>query len=95
MTDIGPGSLVICVDDNWKPNYGESCPQKNWTYTIREIVFCRHERYLLEEIKNPSHHYVCGFGEASFSAFRFRPVRDDSIDIFRKLAEPKDERVSA
>lgn len=95
MTDIKPGDLVVCVDDRPSgivPYRGEALPVKGTVYTIRDL-HPDGDAIWLVEIINPI--VVYRFCELSFRIFRFRPVRDEDIAIFRKLAEPTDRRVTA
>lgn len=95
MTDIKPGDLVVCVDDNWGEHRNETCPIKGTVYTVRELFCIGGVAGLwLEEIINNPRQYLGSFGEIGFMEKRFRPVRDDSIDIFRELvANPPKELV--
>lgn len=93
--DISVGTLVECIDDSWAPlAFNEIAPQLGHTYTVREVV-CYPEfdeaGLLLQEIVNSPRAYSDSIGECTFDIDCFRPVRDDQIDVFRKLAAPLDE----
>ena len=78
--------------------YGDEVrPALGATYTIRAIVPGRPLGYegdgvLLEEIVNPVRAYEAPTGpvtcEPFFRAWRFRPVRTTSIDVFLRMLEP-------
>ena len=98
MSNFRVDQKVVCIDDDWgsAPLEGQVqyWPKKNDVYTVRAItvngngkVFIR-----LREIMNPEtdkHH------EAEFWAECFRPVveRKTDISVFRKLLQPKTEKV--
>lgn len=77
--------------------YGETLPQEDRTYTIREIRdFGIGIGMHLHEIKNPSHLYSPEnrIYEAYFHARFFRPLveRKTSIEIFTKMPAPSREK---
>ncbi|MGI9295978.1 MAG: hypothetical protein ACR2PS_18500 [Pseudomonadales bacterium] len=91
---IGPGTLVVCLKDFNFP-YGPS-PKASQIYTVREVIVghCSGHGFLLEEVLNKKFNADCrdcgvslGHSEPAWSTADFRPVNDDSIAIFRKLAE--------
>jgi hypothetical protein len=72
-------------------------PKKGGIYTVREVFDARpygfnHDGLLLEEIVNPVLDYIAPAGpvrcEQFFLAFRFRPLRATSIEVFQKMLEP-------
>jgi hypothetical protein len=95
------GQHVVCIDDRPRPGVragrgDERLPKKGITYTIRELVpgapLGLGDGVLLEEIVNPVRWYTAPSGpvriELYFRVYRFRPVRDTSIDVFVKMLEP-------
>ena len=90
---MGPGDLVVCVDDAINPwatqnGYGYSkAPYltKGFIYTVtgHGKLWCGVAGFFLKETRFPD-------GDWPFDCERFRPVDEDSLDIFRKLAEPTD-----
>jgi hypothetical protein len=92
MSDIRVGSLVVCVDDAINPwatenGYGYAKSPfltKNWIYTVTGLgkTCSKHAGLFLRETQQDPPKWP-------FGSFRFRPVRNNEIDIFRKLAEPK------
>jgi hypothetical protein len=72
-------------------------PEKGGIYTMREVFDARphgfdHDALLLAEILNPVLDYIAPAGpvrcEQFFLAFRFRPLRTTSIDVFTRMLEP-------
>jgi hypothetical protein len=95
---FAPGQMALCVDDthpqNWRPHPSYITPIRGVVYTVRDVVWFYDAEVggggahlLLEEIVNDP---IAG-RELAFRARRFRPVRDTSIDVFRKLLEPQPE----
>ena len=86
------GQHVVCVDDQWRgTHHGRwylPCPLKvGDVYEVRGISRSRgtyyestgHEVLLLDGVINP-------YGdETGFAVFRFRPLQDSRLDIFRQL----------
>ena len=70
-----PGDKVICIDDSKNPNLDYSMfsqwIREGEKYVVRRVE--TGDRVLLEEIKNPSHHFPALFGNAEpgFSKKRF------------------------
>lgn len=86
------GQHVICVDDSdCNIRFGEKSPKKGSVYTVRELTFFSGAPGLrLEEIVNAPLKYADGFGEATFFAWRFRPLSSDRLSIFRQHLAPID-----
>ena len=98
------GQRVVCVAD---PHYSTedgvtpNIPLVGEVYTVRQVGQFEFENGVdvaiwLEEIVNP----VCEFEdgdccEHGFWHARFRPVKDTSIEVFRKLLAPMPEREDA
>lgn len=94
MSDIGPGTMVVCIDDLWIGRHDVPmpiCPINGVIYTVREfdpvpdpgypgVSFIR-----LEEIRNPPEPNRL---EASFDIRQFRPVKRTSIESLRALLNP-------
>src|SRR3990167_7935284 len=85
------GQLVECVDDvNWPSAWRAltaTVPVKGRVYTVREVA--THENVYglcLEEIIDPIRRFSDGFTEPKFNQARFRPIREQSIEIFREIA---------
>jgi hypothetical protein len=103
MSDIGVGLLVACVDDDFTPETvarGTVLPVRGKIYTVRRVRGPRPPYrdktcYFLAEIVNKPVRWSGGFGEPQFRFDRFRPIRDDAIDVFRKIAAPADDTVLA
>lgn len=88
------GQRVVCVDDRFsqRPDWRQAVrifPKLNSIYTIREIFaddilvgLC------FEEFSNPPAQFSNGFLEPAFNSRHFRPVRETSIEVFRKLLAP-------
>lgn len=89
------GQMVVCVDDSLETyrhldphgGAGKGWPVKGRIYTVRGLGIAMGIPGLhLEEIVRE--------WECPFAASRFRPVKETSIEIFRKLVAPIDgERV--
>ena len=87
------GQRVVCVSSAPFVPFGCTSVYVGNVYTIRRVA----ETYgglgiWVEEISNPS--APCG-EEWGFFAHRFRPVKDTSIEIFRKLLAPIPEKEDA
>lgn len=85
------GQKVVCVENQFEDPYpGDIVPVRGEVYTIRALEpGCENpsETYvLLEEIVNPPNYFVQGgYGELSWDAEAFRPVKTTSIAIFRAM----------
>lgn len=103
--DIGPGSLVKCLK---APQEGRLAWSRvpNWPtvgriYTVRNVIDQQWSQtqsdpaYLLVEVVNPPQAWATGEYEVGFWAEWFTPVDDDSIQIFRDLAQPVRDKVGA
>ena len=88
------GQRVVCIEDQWFVEYGETCPVKGPVYTVRGFSESPHGLVglYLEEIVNPPHDYSRGFMEGSFDRDAFRPLigRSTSIEIFKRMLAPKE-----
>lgn len=100
-SDIGPGTLVECVEGDFRP-VREHAPKLRGVYTVREVlpetyVDPPHVTIRLREIVNRPQRYREGFRECSFDINAFRPVNDDSLDVFRQAIKdaPVDDKVTA
>lgn len=88
MTDIGPGDLVVCVDDSQGSDPVITYPVRGMIYTVRELDHTPGDPAIyLCEIVNPLRHYLQGYCEAAFLLRRFRPIRKPSIEILRKAVD--------
>jgi len=102
MSIFHVGQKVVCIgqaspaqEQKYKA-LGAKYPTYKAVYTIRAIVFhsiTGDKLLLLDEIKNP----VLNEGELErgFSAIYFRPVKETSIEVFRKLLAPLPEKEDA
>jgi hypothetical protein len=100
MSDIGVGSLVECLTSDWLlKRDGLNTPLSGRVYRVRDVVGIesRPGRVYLRlcEVRNPKVSWIDGFYEPAFSARWFRPIRDESLDVFRKAVKPVDETVDA
>ncbi len=95
MTDIGPGTRVICVDGDFTGDPDDiHFPVEGRAYTIRGINPSDEysaAAYWLEEITNP----INGRFEPSFFTRRFRPIHNDDIQIFRDIEANPDKPIEA
>ena len=88
MTKIKPGDLVVCVDDSISAG------------SRQPMLLRRLKTYEVDRIKKPWGPYVnhsitvTDFPLFSWATKRFRPVRDDAIDIFREMAADQHQEVS-
>lgn len=85
------GSLVECIKaDGFDKNIGiyNKLPVKGKIYTIRGFSEGSPAGVWLEEIVNPEHHYIDGFGEVSFNINRFKELMPPmSISVESVLEE--------
>lgn len=93
------GQLVVCVEtwtDVW--NGLDTGPTRGTVYTIRETV-PEHPWYQgvpcvrLVEIVNPVHDFPSVRYESCFGTFRFRPVDENRIEVFRQIAASPKKRI--
>src|SRR5262245_24357782 len=84
-----PGDEVVCIDGTpaKRTYFGETLPQTGKHYTVREVLYWHHETLLLNEIVNEPREYDEGFHEGSFNSARFRPVKRESIEAFKRMAQ--------
>lgn len=88
--DIGPGTRVQCIDDDWyvegremPPN--SKCPIKGCLYTVRECRVMNEENYItVQEIINPII-YPPYLSEVHFHVRCFRPIWDIGKDEVEKI----------
>lgn len=91
MADIGPGTLVRCVDDGPQSRKGFPPPEvlgldglrKGAVYTVRDLdadTWSGEPVIRLAEIRRPID--IDG-KEAAFASVRFVPLDDSRLDIFR------------
>ena len=95
MTDIGPGTRVECIKDDWVGfARGEIFPVLGCVYTVREVV--TYDGFVgirLVEIVNKPRRYIEAFGEMAFSVERFRPIGGTETGmkiIYEALENPKE-----
>jgi hypothetical protein len=96
--EFKPGVRVVCVFDDWPPGFkeqeqlrhGSAFPVKGRVYTLRDVVISEDTRELLVrlvEIVNPPVVILWdgSIGEPLWGAFRFRPLDESRLDVFRNL----------
>ena len=94
MSGFHIGERIACVkDDGYDPEnlaYVPNKPVKGCVYTIRGFDTNGGDELgiYLEEIVNPEDDFCFGRQEPSFYAWRFRPVRTTSIDVFTAMLAP-------
>lgn len=96
MSMFHVGQRVVFIGPDGSELYkswGVKFPVKGCVYTIREIGPFNMTVLLLEEIHNPP--YPGTTYEGGFGICFFRPVRDTSIEVFRKLLAPLPEKEDA
>ncbi|AMS41192.1 hypothetical protein [Aminobacter aminovorans] len=98
--DPHPGQLVVCVDDDYQNELGIKEIVLGHVYTIRAVtdpdelfaVLCGRPLdepgVMLVEVHRPS---SPDLGETPFGAYRFKPVDDKRLEVFRKAQAPTDE----
>lgn len=87
---FAPGDEVVFVDISGKRGgHGdEVLPTIGAHYTVREVAKLPgfEHAITLVEIVNPPHDYTgIGFCEAPFASRRFRPVKRETISVFREM----------
>lgn len=94
MTDLKPGDLVICVDDDWRRlRVLRVYPRKNGIYTVRGIVsYTEGDGLMLEEILNP---LSDNGNEMAWDSGCFRPIRKPDIEVLRRIVERAPDEVGA
>lgn len=86
MSAVGPGSLVRCVEPT-PPNSREpDLFARGGIYTVHSVH--PNGGLILVEVPIPK-------GWSSFHEDRFIPIDDGAIDIFRRIAAPKKDKVQA
>jgi hypothetical protein len=88
------GQRVVCISEEFsKAAYWREVarvlPQLKRIYTIRGI--CEDDGlvgFYLEEILNPKGHFRSGYDEPAFNIKNFRPLKETSIEVFKKMLEP-------
>lgn len=104
-----PGMRVVCVSDEWMPGFkeqeqlrhGSAFPVKGRVYTLRDVIISEDTGELLVrlvEIVNPPVVILWDgtIGEPLWGAFRFRPLDENRLDVFRDLLVdlPKEEELA-
>lgn len=105
--EFKPGMRVVCVNDDFgadapavSTRLGITLPTKGTVYTLREVVkcgCCTHLNVRLAEIRNPIIRMLDGGqDEPAFGDFRFRPLDESRLDVFRNLLVdlPKEEELA-
>lgn len=88
------GQLVECVDDKPRGGFGDELyPKRGCIYTVRETGLRDSDDttdcLLLDEIRNTPRHYLrVGLSEKRFGYYRFRPLSDARLAVFRSLLAP-------
>lgn len=94
--DFHVGQQVACIYNGPRKNIpGAVYAQFGIVYTVRDIFTCPCSGalvLLLEEIVNPLTSDGLEYG---FRATAFRPVKPTSIEVFRRLLKPVNDKVSA
>lgn len=93
MLDWKVGQQVVCIHRIvMAPLDGMVVPMVGGIYTIRSFSesVMGEIGVRFEEIRNPKFDFGCVITEPSFSPSRFRPVKETSIECFRKLLAPQD-----
>lgn len=98
MSMFHVGQRVVCINDRRRGlrplPFGCSLPKQGCVYTVRDIFpdpFDGRILLLLEEIINP----MLGRIEYGYDASHFSPVKETSIEVFRKLLLPLPEKEDA
>ena len=93
------GQLIVCVDTNWLESteviLHEKLPIQGYVYTVRNMGF-DYDNYglmqfiRLEEIVNAPDYYTdtdgkAIFDEICFAASHFKPLKGNSIAVFRNM----------
>lgn len=107
--EFKPGMRVVCICDDWPPGFkeretlrhGAIFPVKGRVYTLREVIVTPDTGELvvrLVEIVNPAIVFLWNdtLGEPLWGAFRFRPLDESRLDVFRNLLVdlPKEEELA-
>lgn len=111
MSDFHVGQEVVCVDSDNATRYshrkyrplepGEVFPQTGAHYTIRELVDDEGIAALrLVEITNPTRNYIWDdrsvrLWENAFNIRRFRPIKSETIEVFREMCRAVSKRTNA
>lgn len=90
-----PGDEVVCIDatpGSGRKHLRETFPVTHGHYIVRDVLFTSgHECIRLMEIVNEPRLYDdCGSHvvmEGAFNASRFRPVKRESIELFKRMAQ--------
>lgn len=100
MSMFHVGQRVVCISDATSGassseylSRGYVFPVTGCVYTIRFICPIKKNVLLLEEIFNRPLPYRTS--EPGFGFRHFRPVKDTSIEVFRKLLAPLPEKADA
>ena len=95
------GQLVVCIKVGaWLGGYGDEIdPMRGIVYTVRTIEIDQNAETCIRlvEIINSLRRYTTVRGvelaEIQYSETHFRPVRDESIEVFRRIAASPKERI--
>ena len=93
------GQLVVCVDDSNVPSdwhikgihysYELDGLTKGVIYTIRDVYICTmHHKEVVRLVEITRDHHELYGGETPYAAYRFRPVVETRLDVFRKMLAP-------
>lgn len=107
--EFKPGMRVVCISDEWMPGFkeqeqlrhGSDFPVRGCVYTLRDVIIAEDTGDLLvrlvEIINSPVVILWDGsIGEPLWGAFRFRPLDETRLDVFRNLLVdlPKEEELA-
>ena len=99
MSMFHVGQRVVCIRGfDHIPQAAISIPSVGQVYTIRDVLLgtyydgSRQYALVFQEFTNPPGPDGC---ECCFSPVCFRPVKDTSIEVFRKLLAPMPEKADA
>lgn len=94
MLDWKVGQQVVCIHHIVRAPLNEmTIPMVGNVYTIRSFSesITGAIGVLFEEIRNPKFDFGWAIVEPSFCPSRFRPVKETSIERFRKMLAPQDQ----
>lgn len=84
---FAPGDEVVCINGRFNCNPQETAPKLGEHYIVRDVIgdgyyADGHDGLRLREIVNPP---IYPNAECTFDATKFRPVRRESVDLFREM----------
>lgn len=84
---FAPGDEVVCVAERaWNDKRLVAWPVRDGHYIVRAVQsFDKGDGLLLNEIVNPALSYLQGVAEPTFHVRNFRPVKRESIELFRAM----------